>query len=136
MKRAFLIFLIAVAAIAAQAQTSIPSSLYYTFPQVTTTGAVGAGLQFGSASQRPSNYTIDASVTGTAPSACTFRVEGSNDNTVWYGLDQTSPATNSCTTSYMEHITSKPVLYLRINVAAYTAGDGTTKVIFHYVGKQ
>jgi hypothetical protein len=123
-------------AVAAAAQTSIPSSLLYNFPQVTTTGAVGSGLQFGSASQRPANYTIDVSVTGTAPSACTFRVEGSNDNTTWYGLDTTSPATTSCTTAFMEHIVSKPVLYLRINVVAYTAGDGTTKVIFHYTGKQ
>jgi hypothetical protein len=93
-------------------------------------------LQFSNVAARPQNYTIDASVNGTAPTACTFRVEGSSDNSTWYGLDVTAPATNSCTTAYMEHIVSKPVLYLRINLVTYTAGDGTTRVIFHYTGKQ
>jgi len=119
----------------ARAQTIAPNSLVYTFPTVASSGVIGNGLQFANVASRPSNYTIDASITGTVPSACTFRVEGSNDNITWYGLDQTAPATNSCTVSYMEHISSKPVLYLRINVATYTAGDGTTKVVFHYVGK-
>ena len=117
-----------------QGQTQIPTSLVYQWAAVSGAGAAAA-IQFSDASKRASNYTIDASVTGTAPSSCTFRVEGSSDNQTWFGLDTTAPATTSCATSYMEHITSKPVLYLRINVVSYTAGDGTTSVIFHYTGK-
>src|SRR5262252_7254320 len=95
MKRIIFSLMLWFAAIAG-AQTAVPTSLIFTFPQVAGTGSVGSGLQFGVASYRPANYTIDASVSGTAPSACTFRVEGSNDNTTWFGLDATSPATNSC----------------------------------------
>jgi len=119
----------------AAGQVQIPSSLVYAFPAVTGTGGITT-LQFSNAASRPAIYTVDASVFGTAPSACTFRVEGSNDNQVWYGLDQTAPTTNSCTANFMEHIANKPVLYLRVNIVAYTAGDGTTQVVFHYVGKQ
>lgn len=116
----------------AQQAIPMPNSLVYTFPAVAGAGPLTV-VQF--PSLRPDTYTIDVSVTGTAPTACTFRVEGSSDNTVWYGLDVTGPATNSCTTSMMEHITSKPVLYLRLNVVSYTAGDGTTSAVFHYTGK-
>lgn len=118
-----------------RAQIQAPNSLQYGFPTVTASGPL-TPLQFSNQAYRPAIYTIDASVFGTAPSACTFRVEGSSDNLVWYGLDVTSPSTNSCTTGIMEHIANKPVLYLRINIVAYTAGDGTTRVVFHYTGKQ
>lgn len=134
MKRILLALLLSIVSIAG-AQTTAPKSLIFTFPQVSGTGSAGS-LSFGNTQiPRPAIYTIDASVTGTAPTACTWRLEGSSDNTVWYGLDVTSPSTNSCTTSIMEHIANKPVLYLRINIVAYTAGDGTTSVIFHYTGK-
>jgi hypothetical protein len=129
----FLVFSLVCVALA-NAQTQIPQNLTYTFPAVTSAVPLTV-LQFSNQGARPSNYTIDASVNGTVPTACTFRVEGSSDNATWYGLDVTSPATNSCTVAYMEHIVSKPVLYLRINVVSYTAGDGTTRVIFHYTGK-
>lgn len=119
----------------AQAQTQIPNTLVYAFQPVTSATPLTV-LQFSNQAYRPSNYTIDVSAFGTAPTACTFRVEGSNDNSVWYGLDTTAPATTSCTASFMEHIVSKPVLFLRINIVSYTAGDGTTSLIFHYVGKQ
>jgi hypothetical protein len=132
-KLAFLVFSLVCATAAAQVQA--PNNLLYTFPAVTAAVPL-IPLQFSNVAARPQNYTIDASVNGTAPTACTFRVEGSSDNSTWYGLDVTSPATNSCTTAYMEHIVSKPVLYLRINLVSYTAGDGTTRVIFHYTGKQ
>jgi hypothetical protein len=132
-KLAFLVFSLACATAAAQVQA--PNNLLYTFPAVTAAVPL-IPLQFSNVAARPQNYTIDASVNGTAPTACTFRVEGSSDNSTWYGLDVTSPATNSCTAGYMEHIVSKPVLFLRINIVSYTAGDGTTRVVFHYTGKQ
>ena len=117
------------------AQVNVPASLAYAWPAASGTGQLGQTLTFnGTTAPRPGNYTIDASVSGTAPTACTFRVEGSFDGVTWYGLDQTAPASTSCTTSFMEHIVSKPVLNLRINLVTYTAGDGTTQVVFHYTG--
>lgn len=115
------------------AQTAPPASLTYTWPQPTTTGQLGNYLVFnGTQNVRPGNYTIDWSISGTAPSACTFRVEGSNDNVNWFGLDTST--SNSCTTSNMESIAYKPVLYLRINILTWTAGSGT--IAFHYAGGQ
>lgn len=121
--------LILVCASTAHAQANLVNS----WPAVSNAAPLPA-MTFGTGSPRPSNYTIDVSVNGTAPTACTFRVEGSSDKQTWYGLDATSPATNSCTASYMEHIALKPVYYLRINIVSYTAGDGTTSVVFHYTG--
>jgi hypothetical protein len=82
----------------------------------------------------PVFHTISYAVTGTAPTVCTFRVEGSLDYKNWTSLDVTAPATESCTTGGMFHIPYKPVRGLRINVVAYTAGDGTTSVVFNYAG--
>lgn len=124
-----LFFLISVG----MAQATAPKSLFYTFPTVSAVGPLGNGLTLDNQTiPRPSNYTIDVSVNGTAPTACTFRVEGSSDGTNWYGLDVTAPATNSCTAGMMEHIANKPVLILRINIVAYTGTTGT--VVFHYTG--
>lgn len=132
-----LLAVIALAAGIASAQTPVPPNLAYTWTATTgTAGQLGNYLTFtGSSTTRPSNYTIDVSVSGTAPAACTFRVEGSSDGSVWYGLDVTSPSTTSCTSSYMESIISRPVLYLRVYLT-YTQGDATTVVKFHYTGKR
>lgn len=133
MKKIFSFLVFALFCAAASAQTiQAPNSLVFTFPAVTASGPTGA-LQFSNAATRPSNYTIDVTVTGT-PTACTFRVEGSSDNATWYGLDTTAPASTSCTASFMEHIVSKPVLYLRVNLVTWTAGGATA--VFHYTGKQ
>jgi len=120
----------------AAAQKVIDSSLSYTWPAAVT-GTSGQMGQFivlsGTNAPRPGNYTIDVSVSGTTPSTCTFRVEGSSDASNWYGLDVTSPSTNSCTANYMESITNRPVQFIRINLT-YTQGDATTKVVFHFTG--
>lgn len=122
-------------AVLAFGQTQISQSLLYAWSSPTGTGQLGNYIIFnGNTTPRPGNYSIDWSLSGTAPSACTFRVEGSFDGVNWYGLDTTSPATTSCTTSNMESIAYKPVNFLRINLVTYTAGDGTTQVIFHYTG--
>ncbi len=115
------------------AQTQPSSALFYSWSSPTTTGQLGNYLVFnGVTAPRPGNYTIDWSISGTAPSACTFRIEGSSDNVNWFGLDTTSPSTTSCTTSGMESIAYKPVLYLRVNIVSWTTGGGT--IIFHYTG--
>jgi hypothetical protein len=117
-------------------QANVPSALTYTWPAAATgtAGQSGNYLIFnGTTAPRPGNYTIDVSVSGTAPATCTFRVEGSSDTVNWYGLDATAPATTSCTANFMESIAGRPVIYLRINLT-YTQGDGTTKVQFHYTG--
>lgn len=137
MKLRFLSLLAAIAfALPCAAQTPLPANLSYTWPAATT-GVNGQSGNFliinGSTVERPANYTIDVTVTGTTPAACTFRVEGSSDAVTWYGLDVTSPSTTSCTTSYMESIAQRPVQYIRIFLT-YTQGDATTSVVFHYTG--
>lgn len=122
--------------LSAGAQTVILSNEAYAWPAAPTgnAGQLSSYLVFnGTNFPRPGNYTIDVSVSGTAPATCTFRTEGSSDGTAWYGLDVTSPNTQSCTANFMESITSRPVLFLRINLT-YTQGDGTTKVVFHWTG--
>lgn len=139
MKAIRLLLLFAIAAVPtalAHAQTQVPNTLTYTWPAAPTgtAGQLGNYLIFNGVNvPRPGNYTIDVSVSGTAPATCTFRVEGSSDGTTWYGLDVTSPSTTSCTASYMESIYYRPVQLLRINLT-YTQGDNTTQVVFHYTG--
>jgi hypothetical protein len=118
------------------AATDVPTSaLTYTCLTPTTTGQLGAYLILAtSAAASPNDFTIDWTVYGTAPSACTFRVEGSFDGVTWYGLDTTSPASTSCTTSNMESIVYKPVAFLRINIVTWTNGDATTVTAFHFTG--
>jgi hypothetical protein len=132
MKRYIWLFLALLAALPLAAQTAVPNSGNFDWTATTgVAGQVGNYVAFNNLTlPRPGNYTIDVSVSGTTPATCTFRVEGSADGTVWYGLDVTSPATTSCTASYMESIINRPVRYLRIN-ATYTQGDTTTKVVFH-----
>lgn len=136
MKKYLAILLLLAAGLAARAQTNVPTNLLYTWPAAATgtAGQLGNYLVFGGFSDaRPGNYTLDVSVSGTTPAACTFRIEGSSDGTNWYGLDTTAPATTSCTASFMESIAYRPVFYLRVNLT-YTQGDSTTKVVFHYTG--
>jgi hypothetical protein len=117
-------------------QDTPSQALLYAWSTPTTTGQLGNYLKLvtNPTTPPPDNYSIDWSLSGTAPVACTFRVEGSFDNVNWFGLDTTSPSSTSCTASNMESIVYKPVNYLRINVVTWTNGDGTTKVIFHFTG--
>ena len=119
----------------AAAQDTPSQALLYTWQTPAGTGQLGKYIILVQ-NQKPAsgNYTIDWSLSGTAPVACTFRVEGSFDNVNWFGLDTTSPASTSCITSNMESIAYKPVFYLRINIVTWTNGDATTKAIFHFTG--
>jgi hypothetical protein len=118
-----------------QAQDTPSQALLYAWQTPTTTGQLGKYIILVQ-NQHPAanNYSIDWSLAGTAPVACTFRVEGSFDGVNWYGLDTTSPSTTSCTTSGMESIAYRPVYYLRINIVAWTNGDVTTVARFHFTG--
>ena len=122
-----------------KAQDTPSQSLLYTWNTPTTTGQLGKYIILTFAppqGQKPAPhvFTIDWSLSGTVPSACTFRVEGSFDGVNWYGLDTTSPATTSCATSGMESLAYKPVYYLRINVVTWTTGDSTTVAHFQFTG--
>ncbi|MGA2087005.1 MAG: hypothetical protein ABSG60_15960 [Terracidiphilus sp.] len=119
----------------AAAQSNLSSSLVYTWTanSATTTGQLGNYIILnGLVAPRPAIYTIDFTVSGTAPSACTFHAQGSSDDSNWYNVDGGSAI--SCTASGAEFISAAPVIYLRINLITYTAGDSTTVVTFHYVG--
>lgn len=129
MKKFLLLLLLALLLpLAGHAQQTL-SPLVYTWSTPTGTGQLGSYI-IPNNSNIPGNYTIDWSISGTAPSACTFRVEGSADNVNWYGLDTSTSF--SCTTSGMESIAYKPVQYLRINIISWTSGGGT--IAFHYTG--
>ena len=112
----------------------VPSpSLLYVWQTPAGTGQLGKYIILANNSMAaPNNYSIDWSISGAAPSVCTFRVEGSFDGVNWFGLDTTSPNTTSCTTSNMESVVYKPVYYLRINIVTWTAGAGT--ILFHFTG--
>lgn len=127
------VFLAAVPAFAQVAPTDGKSS-YDWATAVSATGALGSYVDQTLLPQVPRAVSIDWTVSGTAPSACTFRVEGSADGTSWFGLDATSPAADpvACTASNMVSIVDRPVRKIRVVIVTYTAGDGTTSVKFHY----
>lgn len=133
MKRLFIVVLLFCVPALSQVTTSDGKS-QYDWAAVSGTGQLGSYLVQPSAPYVPSIVTIDWSVSGTAPSACTFRVEGSSDGSSWFGLDATAPAANTvpCTSSNMIHIADRPVRKVRIYIVSYTAGDATTSVKFHY----
>ncbi len=139
MRKIAIYLVLLLAASFAYPQANAPLSLSYTFSPVAAVGQLGSYLVFAGGGNtasppRPSTYTVDWSVSGTVPTACTFRVEGSSDGVNWYGLDVASPSTVSCVASNMEWIANRPVLYLRVNVVSYAGGDATTRVVFHYTG--
>jgi hypothetical protein len=114
----------------------LSSALTYNFVPVsnaTVTGQLGSYvIADGLRAPRPGNYTVDWTASGTAFSTCTFNAQGSSDGVNWYYVDVSSPV--ACTASGSEFVTAKPVLFLRINIVALTGGDGTSKLVFHYVG--
>jgi hypothetical protein len=120
----------------ATAQSIVPAQLQNTFTVVTnatTTGQLGQYIVLnGLTAPRPGTYTVDWTVSGTALTTCTFNAQGSSDGVNWYYVDNSSPV--SCVSTGNEFVTGKPVLYLRINIAAISGGDATSKIVFHYVG--
>lgn len=135
MKRWTLLFALALVSLplGAHAQNKQPGvGGFYSFGAVSTTGQLGSYLDYRTSAWPPASYTVDWTVAGTAPSVCTFQVEGSSDAVHWYALT----AATSCTTANMMHIAFKPVVFARINMLTYTAGDGTTRVTVNYTRGQ
>jgi hypothetical protein len=135
LRRMLLVLLLAFVALPGFAQVT-NAYHFYDWQSVTGTGQVGPYIyQAYSTNLPPRVFTVSWSVSGTPPSACTLRVEGSDDGGVnWFGLDATAPAADPvpCTSSNMISIADRPTRLVRVNVVSYTAGDSTTKVIFHY----
>jgi hypothetical protein len=135
------LLLLGVSVPVAHAQT-VPYNAQYGWTKVTTIGPVGTVakdqyLDFSKvASGLPVFHSLSFVVTGTAPTVCTFRIEGSLDFINWFAIDVAPPSTESCTTSGLVHVPYKPVRGLRVNMIGYTAGNATTSVIFNYAGSK
>ena len=99
---------------------------------LTTSSGTANVITHQNGSAAPSSHTIDWSNDGTAAAVCTFQLEGSTDKVHWYSLT----GSQVCTTGNMIHVTPKPVIFLRINILTYTAGDVTTVINFNYTKGQ
>ncbi len=100
----------------------------FIFGTISTTGPLGNFVTFTNGYYAASAHTIQITVSGTAPSACTVSLDGSLDGINWVSLS----GNINGTTSSMTHWTEKPVAYIRASVSAYTAGDSTTSVLVTY----
>lgn len=119
------------------AQDNAVSPPAYSWSKVTATGQLGHYINLMNAQTgAPARVTISFDVTGTAPSACTFRIEGSADGVAWTGLDVAAPGadTTPCTSSNQVYVNDKVVQKLRVYIVSYTPGDGTTSVVFSFTG--
>ncbi len=124
---------LAVSALPQKVLTAQLQNTFTTVTNATTTGQLGQYVVLnGLTAPRPGTFTVDWTASGTALSTCTFNAQGSSDGINWYYVDSSSPV--SCTASGNEFVVGKPVLYLRINIVAISGGDGTTSLVFHYVG--
>ncbi len=100
----------------------------YTFGAIASTGQLGHALSYLDMPSAPSSHTVEWSIGGTAPTACTLQLEGSIDGLHWYSLT----GSLDCTTAQMYHVASKPVPFVRLNVLTYTSGGSTTVVTARY----
>jgi hypothetical protein len=114
--------------------TGLPFNSGYTWAAMTATGVTPVSLYTLNGDGAPSNFTIDAVTTGTAPTTCTFEVESSPDAVNWNSGAGSLSGSLDChaagllTTSFL----SKPVRYLRVKLNTLTGGDGTTAITFSY----
>jgi hypothetical protein len=76
------------------------------------------------------NHSIQLVFAGGTLSACTYRLQGSNDGVTWFNI---SASDITCTASTQTFEISKPVLLVRGNLLTYT---GTGNVTLYYVGAQ
>ena len=124
--RQYVLFALLAAAAACSAQVGV-SGHSYEVGQIQGVGQLGKYVGTASAA---SSYSVDCSVTGTPPTACTLRVEGSRNGKFWYAFSDVP--VQDCTTPQMIWIANHPVIYLRLNVLSYTPGDSTTNVTGGY----
>ena len=118
--------------------TGQPFTPAYSWPAMTAAGMSSTSIYTLSQDGAPSNFTIDAATSGTAPTTCTFEVESSPDGITFNSGSGSLSGSLDChnvgilTTSFL----SKPVRYMRINLLTFTGGDGSTKVTFSYTRGQ
>jgi hypothetical protein len=70
------------------------------------------------------NHTVEVVIT-TAPSVCTFQLQGSNSGQAWFSIG----TSQSCTASGMFTVAAIPVRFVRVSVTTFT---GTAPVSFYY----
>lgn len=137
MKKIVCAFAALLFSLAGSAQSITPSDPpVYDWPSVAATGVVGGYLVFNAP---PMSYTIDAYVTGTVPSVCTFEVQSSPNGVVWNNVANSLSGDVSCGSTAVGasnlltySFFSKPARYLRIKLGTLTGADGTTHVFFFY----
>jgi hypothetical protein len=110
------------------AQINIGPGLAYTWPaagaQITAPQQLDLYLIMNPYGPRITSSTLSWTVSGTAPSACTFNLQGSpNGFANWTNLDGGSAI--SCTSTSSETITGNLPNYIRIYFATFTQGDST-----------
>ena len=107
------------------------------FGQVAATGVLGQYADFSSYSASPATHTVYWSNAGAAATACTFQVEISPNHVTWDPVGNSTGVVFSCNdvaAGTQNHITftSTPATFVRVRVNTYTAGSGTTAVVFSY----
>ena len=108
------------------AQTGDFRGRSYTF---TTQSAVGAttGRSLGGVAI---THTTELIVTG-APATCTYRLQGSRDNSTWFNI---SAADITCTATTVAFVHGAPAQYVRGNLLTLTGGTAPT-VTLKYIGR-
>lgn len=100
---------------------------YNSFTAQTGTGATTA---LAAPMSVMTHHSIQLVVTG-APSTCTYRLQGSNDNTNWFNI---SASDITCTSSTQAYETSKPARWVRGNLLTLTGGTSPT-ITLHYASQ-
>lgn len=72
-----------------------------------------------------SGYSWDCVVSGGTLSALAANLEGSEDGVNWFTVDQSGAAGGISATGGLQHVTNKPVRYLRVNVTTFTSSGGS-----------
>ena len=115
-----------------EAQTNNFAGINKTFVAQTATGATSTTL-FSSTARVPGvpiNHTAELIVTG-APATCTYRLQGTSDNTTWFDI---SASAITCTSTTVAYEANKPAKNIRGNLVTLTGGTAPT-VTLKYVGR-
>jgi hypothetical protein len=111
----------------ANAQTAYQTGI--TAVSLSNSTATGAGITYTIPSRSglsgPSTIAWTVTFKTAAPGAQTMNLEGSIDNLNWYTIDTSTVTTYTSDTNSgeMRFVSSKPVPFLRCNLATYTKGS-------------
>lgn len=75
-------------------------------------------------------HTAHVVMTGGA-TTCTYRLQGSNDNTTWYDI---SGSDITCTSTAVQHVADKPSRFVRGSLLTFSGGTSPT-ITLHYSGQ-